>query len=64
VCVQGAPPTSLELGARDGDTRLLRTRLPGVPFAGIRSDRQLGPLADRYVLTQHAIFAAVFTSPS
>jgi len=64
LCIHGPPPASFELGARGGDIRLLRTRLPGIPFAGIRSNWQLGTISGRCIFTQHSAFAAVFTSPS
>lgn len=51
-------------GAHDVDAKLLRSRFPGMPFAGIASSFEIAPYNGKPTLQLYTGVVAVFTSPS
>lgn len=51
-------------GERDVDTRIVRERFPNVPFAGMFSTFEIGPLGPRPALHLYTSVVAMFGTPS
>ncbi|HKQ70003.1 MAG TPA: FIST C-terminal domain-containing protein [Polyangiaceae bacterium] len=51
-------------GERDVDSRIVRERFPNVPFAGMFSSFEIGPLGDRTAMHLYTGVVAMFGAPS
>lgn len=51
-------------GAHDVDSKILKTRFPGLPFAGMASSFEIAPRLGRPTLQLYSGVFALFTSPS
>jgi small ligand-binding sensory domain FIST len=51
-------------GERDVDTRIVRERFPNVPFAGMFSTFEIGPLGPRPAMHLYTSVVAMFGTPS
>jgi small ligand-binding sensory domain FIST len=51
-------------GERDVDTRIVRERFPNVPFAGMFSTFEIGPIGHRAAMHLYTSVVAMFGSPS
>jgi small ligand-binding sensory domain FIST len=51
-------------GAPDVDTRILRSAFPGLPFAGMQSSFEIGPVGGQPTLQLFSGVVALFTAPS
>jgi small ligand-binding sensory domain FIST len=51
-------------GSHDVDSKILKTRFPGLPFAGMASSFEIAPRLGRPTLQLYSGVFALFTSPS